>query len=278
MPRFPYLFGKYLRLNGKGQCRGFKKNQIIHPIPVKAYGRTPSASSQTGLYHDEDYNYYTKVSYSLKKTRIKLKPLVFKKDFESKLLNTTVPNVRVTTSALHAITSSGGFDNYILNTSPEQLRSQMGERMRNVMYFYKSNPDIMRLGLPWKVYYTESSRKDPVYAYYKHLTGVQKFEDRKLMESKKYSPFYLPPQQNVMVERQGFASEQEGMKLNLWWKNNPQEFRNRLGEARMFDRNGVDLNLMNSFRTGEGRGGGGPHGKSLRKRSKTFRYNITRPY
>lgn len=83
MPRFPYLFGKYLRFNGithlpshylyyyysntneyhilydlyytykhflgKGQCRGFKKNQIIHPIPVKAYGRPPSASSQTGI-------------------------------------------------------------------------------------------------------------------------------------------------------------------------------------------------------------------------------------
>ncbi|EAA21816.1 hypothetical protein [Plasmodium yoelii yoelii] len=60
MPKNLNLFGKYLRRLGKSHKKGFKKKQIIHPIPVKAYGRVPSAASQTGLYHDEDYNYYTK--------------------------------------------------------------------------------------------------------------------------------------------------------------------------------------------------------------------------
>ncbi|BAM42318.1 conserved hypothetical protein [Theileria orientalis strain Shintoku] len=285
MARFPYLFGKYLRLNGRSQCRGFKKNNILHPIPVKAYGRPPSASSQTGLYHDEDYNYYTKVSYSLNKTRIKLKPFVFKKDFESKMLNTTVPNVRTTTSAsyrdstaIHAITSAGGFDNYILNTSPEHLRSHMGEQMRNVMYFYKQNPSFFSIGAPWKVFYSEFQRKDPMYSLYKHMVGKQTSEERRKMEMKRYSPFYMPPVQNLFPERQQFVNDDPNVKLNIWWKNDPQSFRNRLGAGRMFERSGVDINYADAYRKGEGRGGGGPSGKSVRRRSKTYRYNVTRPY
>ncbi|AFZ81073.1 hypothetical protein BEWA_004810 [Theileria equi strain WA] len=281
MPRHPSLFGKYIRLNGFVQRKGFKKTQVIHPIPVKAYGRVPSASSQTGLYHDEDYNYYTKVAYSLQKTRIKLKPNVFKKDFESHMLNTTVPNVRVTTSALHAITEEGGFDNYILNTTPEQLRSQLGERLRSVFYFYKQNPEFRKLQMPWKIYYSEMSKKDPMFAVYKHLLGKEKSEKKQAREYRRFSPFYLPPANDLIPECQNFANSQvkDNLKLNLWWKGDKEkEFRARLGEARTFDAAHVDINLLNAYRKGEGRGGGGPHGKSLRKRSKTFNFNQGRPY
>lgn len=73
MPKNLNLWGKYLRLAGRGACRGFKKWQVIPPIPVKAYGRVPSAASQTGLYHDEDFTYHTKRTFSMRRTRRKLK-------------------------------------------------------------------------------------------------------------------------------------------------------------------------------------------------------------
>ncbi|CAL1153657.1 unnamed protein product [Cladocopium goreaui] len=36
---------------------------------------------------------------------------------------------------------AGGFDNYILRTPPQELRSATGEKMREVMYFYMKNPE-----------------------------------------------------------------------------------------------------------------------------------------
>ncbi|KAK1442778.1 hypothetical protein BgAZ_302960 [Babesia gibsoni] len=287
MPRHACLFGKYLRLNGPVQRKGFKKNRIIHPIPVKAYGRVPSASSQTGLYHDEDYNYYSKVAFSLQRTRIKLKPNVFKKDFESELLNTTVPNVRVTTSAIHAITKEGGFDKYILNTSPEHLRSQLGERMRRVAYFYKQFPDIRAMQLPWKVFYGERSRGDPMFAIYKHLMAKERSEEKLEREQKRFSPFYLPPLHGLLPERQPFKEEQadEGetrpdMKLDLWWKKDgaEAEFRQQLGRARGFDAAHVDIDMLNAYRKGGSAGGGGPQGKAVRRRSKTFHFSYNKHF
>ncbi|GFE54680.1 mitochondrial ribosomal protein L28 [Babesia ovis] len=293
MPRHACLFGKYLRLNGFVQRKGFKKNQIIHPIPVKAYGRVPSAASQTGLYHDEDFNYYSKVAFSLKRTRIKLRPNVVKKDIESNLLNTTLTNVRVTTSAIHAMTQAGGFDNYILNTTPEQLRSQLGERMRSVAYFYKQFPDIRAMQLPWKVFYSERSRKDPAYAIYKHQMAKARAQQLEQREQQRYSPFYLPPTHGLMPERQPFrediadsvdvapsndaADTSEALndtqrKLELWWKhgNNEASFRQKLGNATGFDQAHVDTNMLHAYRKGGARGGGGPHGKAVRRSSKTF--------
>lgn len=125
MPRHACLFGKYLRLNGNVSSvrsetlsyrpcatqgvqeepdhtpytrKGIRKGAISIIANRYACILTAPNASNAGLYHDEDYNYYSKVAFSLKRTRIKLKPNVFKKDFESELLNTTVPNVRVTTS------------------------------------------------------------------------------------------------------------------------------------------------------------------------------------
>ncbi|EDO06321.1 hypothetical protein BBOV_II003660 [Babesia bovis T2Bo] len=289
MPRHACLFGKYLRLHGFVQRKGFKKNQVIHPIPVKAYGRVPSAASQTGLYHDEDFNYYSKVAFSLKRTRVKLRPNVVKKDIESELLNSTLTNVRVTTSAIHAMTSAGGFDNYILNTPPEQLRSQLGERMRSVAYFYKQFPDIRAMQLPWKLFYSERSRNDPVYTIYKHFMAKALAEKKLANEQKRYSPFYLPPSSGLMPERQHFKMDTpvgdispddstampNDRKLDLWWKreNREAEFRDKLGTATGFDAAHVDVNFLHAYRKGGALGGGGPHGKAVRRRSKTFHWN-----
>lgn len=282
MPKNLSLFGSYLQRLGRSHQKGFKKTQLIHPIPGKAYGRPPSASSQTGLYHDEDYNYYTKVSYSLKKARRKLKPNIFRKDFFSEQLNSTIPNLRVTTSALHAMDDVGGFDEYILRTSPEELRSHLGEEMKNVMYFYQQNPLIRSWGLPWKTFRKAAARRDPAFARHLHLSKKEEGEQRKGAEAASFSPYFLPSEADMHPERQPFvASASAPSALNFWWKATPElekAFRRRLGEAKSFDRAHADHRLPGGYRKGEGRGGGGPHGRTVRKRSKTHHFFETRPY
>merc|ERR1712039_736356 len=91
-----------------------------------------------------------------------------RKDFQSEALNTTIHNLRVTPSALYSMDDAGGFDNYILRTPPEELRSATGEKMRDVMYFYMRNPQVKDWGLPWKVFLRQKNRKDPAYARYVH--------------------------------------------------------------------------------------------------------------
>ncbi|KNC36496.1 hypothetical protein PFLG_01549 [Plasmodium falciparum RAJ116] len=255
MPKNLNLFGKYLRR--------------------LAYGRVPSAASQTGLYHDEDYNYYTKVSYSLKKTRIKLKPNVFKKHIVSNELNTIIPNVRLTTSALHAMDDAGGFDNYILRTPPEELRSNLGEKLRNVMYFYMSHPNIRSFSLPWKIFMNQFQQNDYFYSIYQHLRKKRLSELYQKNESAKYSPYYLPNEKNLHPQRQPFALNTEINALNLWFnKNNilKKAFIDKLKEAKSFDRAYTDHHFLDSYRKGRGRGGGGKHGRTPRRRSKTVFY------
>ncbi|PHJ15574.1 mitochondrial ribosomal protein l28 [Cystoisospora suis] len=282
MPKNLNLWGKYLRLSGRGACRGFKKWQVIPPIPVKAYGRVPSAASQTGLYHDEDFTYHTKRTFSMRRTRRKLKPNVFRKSFTSALLNTTVPNVRVTTSALHAMDDMGGFDSYILRTPPEELRSHLGERMRQVMYFYQEQPVIRDWGLPWKVFMKAAARRDPYYACYRHNLRKHQYEKDMASREKSFSPYYLPPAHKLHPERQAF---QEGTPhapaLDLWWRQSKEleeAFRRRLGEAKGFERAYADSDEPDGYKKGRGRGGGGQSGRSLRRRSKTHKYREIRVY
>ncbi|GAB68019.1 hypothetical protein PCYB_125850 [Plasmodium cynomolgi strain B] len=271
MPKNLNLFGKYLRRLGKSHKKGFKKKQVIHPVPVKAYGRVPSAASQTGLYHDEDYNYYTKVSYSLKKTRIKLKPNVFKKHIVSNILNTIIPNVKVTTSALHAMDDAGGFDNYILRTPPEELRSNFGEKLKSVISF----------SLPWKIFMSKFQQSDFYYAIYQHLRKKRLHELYKDKQSAQFSPYYLPNEKYLHPQRQPFSVNTEVSNLNLWYNKNKllrKAFVDKLKQAKSFDKAYTDHHFLDSYRTGRGRGGGGKHGRTPRKRSKTYKYFEIRPY
>eukprot|EP00386_Alphamonas_edax_P007998 GDKI01026364.1.p1 GENE.GDKI01026364.1~~GDKI01026364.1.p1 ORF type:complete len:285 (+),score=62.43 GDKI01026364.1:155-1009(+) len=283
MPKNASLFGKYLRLWGKGMARGFKKGQITKPIPVKAYGRPPSASSQMGLYHDEDFNYYTKTSFSLRKFRQKVKPLVFKKDFVSDGLNTTVKSLRVTTSALHAMDDMGGFDQYILRTPPQELRSNLGEKMREVMYFYQQRPDAHSWGLPWKVFLRKRDRDDPYYARHLHYLRKSRNDNMMARREARYSPYYLPGEQTIHPERQPFIEGSDEPKpLNLWWKTSPEleaAFRRRLGEAKSFEQAYPDFTQPDGYKTGEGMGGGGQHGNwnPRKRRSKTYKWGHLRP-
>lgn len=42
----------------------------------------------------------------------------------------------------------GGFDEYIMRTPPEELRSLFGEKMRKLLYFYMKHPEYREWHLP----------------------------------------------------------------------------------------------------------------------------------
>jgi len=280
MPKNLHLFGAHLQRLSAGLQKKWPKTAVTKMISPKAYGRPPSASSQMALWGGDDWNYRTKVSPTgTNKTRIKQKPLTYCKDIKSEALNTVIPNLRVTPAALYHIDEMGGFDNYISRTSPEELRSNMGEKMRQVVYFYQDNPEIRNWGLPWKVFLRKRSRADPHYARYYHLMRKEKSERTLGRKHAKFSPYFLP-QHPENVARQTYldGSEFEGG-LNLWWKKEPgleKAFRERLKEAKSFEQRFASHREPDGFRTGEGMGGGGR--KNLRRQSKTHRNRFRRPY
>uniref|UniRef100_A0A0G4I5W5 Ribosomal protein L28 n=1 Tax=Chromera velia CCMP2878 TaxID=1169474 RepID=A0A0G4I5W5_9ALVE len=169
----------------------------------------PSISSQMGLYHDEDFNTFYKTAFTLKRTAQKVKATTFKKDFRSEALNTTIPNLRVTTSALHAMDDIGGFDAYILRTPPQELRSNTGEKMRKLMYYYMEHPEVKSWGLPWKVFLRAKDQADPYFARHLHLSRKERNEKLLAKTNKRFSPYYLPSSQNMHPERQPFIEGSE---------------------------------------------------------------------
>lgn len=281
MPKNLSLFGAYLQNVSKKLQRGFKRTQITKTIPVKAYGRAPSASSQMALWGDDDFNSITKKRWSGRWTRRKKPPINYKKDFHSEALNTTVFNMRVTPSALYNMDDAGGFDNYILRTPPQELRSATGEKMREVMYFYKENPAIRDWGLPWKVFLRNRSRKDPAYARYAHEAKKEASGRQQANQHARFSPYYLPTQALLHPARQEFVEGSVQPKLNLWWRESPAleaAFRRRLTEAKSFERAHADHREPMGFRYGRTMGGGGPQSTSPRERSKTHRFRHVRPF
>jgi len=279
MPKNLSLFGAYLQNVGKKLQEGFKKTQITKPIPVKAYGRPPSASSQMALWGSDDWNYWTRKRWSGRWTKKLLQPSNYRKDFHSEGLNTTIYNLRVTPSALYDMDDAGSFDNYILRTPPEELRSATGEKMREVMYFYKQNPDVKAWGLPWKAYLRRRDRADPAYARYKHMAKKEASGRATAVQHAKFSPYYLPSQALMHPARQEFIEGSIQPKLNLWWRESPEleaAFRRRLSEAKSFERAHADHREPMGFRYGQTFGGGGRD--SPRMRSKTYKYRQTRPY
>lgn len=285
MPKHLSLFGRWLRGVGKTVRAGLKKKNLIRPVPVKAMGRTPSASSQTGLYHDEDFNYRTKVSKRAQKTRQMIKPNWFRKAIHSENLNYTIPSIRVTTSALHAMDDAGGFDEYIMRTPPQELRSHLGERLRDVMYYYKERPEVRSWGLPWKVFFSKEAQADPEYARHLHFARKHRNEAYWSQRSARMSPYYLPGNRALYPERQPFIEgSEEPCQIDKWWESSPameEAFRRRLLEARGFEKAYYDSMEPGAFRMAHfGRGGGGQHGNfnPTRKRSKVYKFHETRPF
>mmetsp|Transcript_106921 Transcript_106921/g.300655 ORF Transcript_106921/g.300655 Transcript_106921/m.300655 type:complete len:282 (+) Transcript_106921:76-921(+) len=281
MPKNLSLFGAYLHGVGKRMQKGFKRTQITRLVPVKSYGRTPSASSQMALFHSDDVNFATRKRWSGRWTRKRHDPLNYRKDFHSEALNTTIYNLRVTASALYAMDDTGGFDNYILRTPPQELRSATGEKMREVMHFYMKNPGIRAWGLPWKCFLRKRNRADPMYARYAHEAKKEASGRALAHQHVRFSPYYLPTQALMHPARQEFVEGSIQPKLNLWWRESPAleaAFRRRLGEAKSFERAHADHREPMGFRYGQTFGGGGADCREEHKRDKHHRFRHVRPY
>mmetsp|Transcript_86248 Transcript_86248/g.252268 ORF Transcript_86248/g.252268 Transcript_86248/m.252268 type:complete len:282 (-) Transcript_86248:71-916(-) len=281
MPKNLSLFGAHLQNVSRKIQEKFKKEQITRVLPPKAHGRVPSAASQMSLWGDDDYKYRTKANPHCSHVRKLLRPTVYKKDFHSEALNTTVFNLRVTPSAMYNMDDAGGFDNYILRTSPEELRSATGEKMREVMYWYMKNQEVKDWGLPWKVFLRNRSRKDPAYARYVHEARREASGHSAARQHARFSPYYLPTQALIHPARQEFIEGSPQPKLNLWWREGPAleaAFRRRLGEAKSFERAHADHREPMGFRYGQTMGGGGRNNTTPRLRDKKHRFRFLRPY
>mmetsp|Transcript_11510 Transcript_11510/g.26203 ORF Transcript_11510/g.26203 Transcript_11510/m.26203 type:complete len:282 (+) Transcript_11510:85-930(+) len=281
MPKNLSLFGAYLQNVGRRIQQKFMKSQITRVVPPKAYGKAPSASSQMALFHDDDFKRYVKMRPNMKWKRRHLSPNAFKKDFQSEALNTTIYNLRVTPSALYAMDDAGSFDNYILRTPPEELRSATGEKMREVMHFYMRNPGVKAWGLPWKVFLRKRNRKDPEYARYAHESKKEASGHSTAQQHARFSPYYLPTQALMHPARQEFVEGSVQPKLNLWWRDSgalEAAFRRRLGEAKSFERAHADHREPMGFRYGQTMGGGGRNNTTPRLRSKQHSFRQLRPF
>lgn len=281
MPKNLSLFGAYLQDVSRRLQKKFSKNQITRVVPVKAYGRVPSASSQMALWGGDDFNFYSKVNPNNKNSRRHVYPNTYRKDFQSEALNTTVFNLRVTPSALYSMDDAGGFDNYILRTPPEELRSATGEKMREVMYFYMQNPEVKAWGLPWKVFLRRRARADPAYARFAHEAKKEASGHATAKQHARFSPYYLPSQALLHPARQDFIEGSPQPKLNLWWRDGralEAAFRRRLGEAKSFERAHADHREPMGFRYGQTMGGGGRNNTSPRLRCKQHMFRHLRPY
>lgn len=282
MPNSLSLFGRHIRGQGKIRQGTFRKYQITKLVPNKAMGRVPSAASQMNLWHNDDFNAYWKVSAFNTIYRKRTAPYTTRRDFKSKMLNGTVAGLRITPSALYAIDDKGGFDEYILRTPPEELRSNAGESMRRLMYYYLDNPDVKSWGMPWKVLARKRDKADPLYAKYRFELQKAQSEHRLQKVHSGFSPYFLPKSDSGLYpQRDIFMGSKLGPKLNLWWKTNPEveaAFRRRLTQAKSFEEAHPDHRDASSYRKGEGAGGGGGQGRSVRPRSKTYRGRQLRSY
>lgn len=280
MPKSLSLFGRHIRQQGKYRQWTFRKYQMTKLVPNNAAGRVPSAASQMNLWHNDDFNAYWRVSAFNTIYRKKTSPCTSRREFKSEKLNSTIKGLRVTPSALYAIDDKGGFDDYILRTPPEEMRSNAGEKMRQVMYYYMDRPDVKSWSLPWHVLARKRDKLDPMYARYRYELRKSAALSKLNSSHSRYSPYFLPNSDAGLYPQRDRFSE-SAPKLNLWWKKSPEveaQFRRRLTEAKSFEEAHPDHNEPGSYRKGEGAGGGGAQGKTVRPRSKTYRGRQLRPY
>ena len=91
--------------------------------------RNASNRSKRGLYDGKDIRTGNNVPFSLKKTKRKFKPNVFKKRLYSEILNEMI-QFHVTTSALRTIDKVGGLDQYLLKKGRIKPGNNEGWKVR----------------------------------------------------------------------------------------------------------------------------------------------------
>jgi large subunit ribosomal protein L28 len=80
-----------------------------------------SNRSKRGLYDLKDIRSGNNVPFSLKKTKRKFKPNVFKKRLYSEILDEMI-QFHATTSAIRTIDKLGGLDNYLLTSGEDKVK------------------------------------------------------------------------------------------------------------------------------------------------------------
>ena len=282
MPKSLNLFGRFIRNQNKFCQKTFRKYQVTKLIPNNAMGRVPSAGSQMGLWHSDDFNAHWNVSAYNTIFRKLTRPFVASKSYASENLNSSNVSVRVTPSAMYGMDDKGGFDEYIMRTPPEELRSNLGEKMRHLMYFYMENPRFKEWGLPWKVLARKRDQADPWYAKYCFNSRMTRARVRAHESHRAFSPYFLPKADSgLFVQRDRFLEGESAPKLNLWWKQDPRieaAFRYRIEEGKSLEEAHPDHREVGAYRKGHGAGGGGKSGGNPRPRSKTYRNRQLRSF
>ena len=238
------------------------------------------------LWGEDDFNSHFRITPRNQIYNKRISPQTTKRDFQSKLLNTTIENLRVTPAALYAMDDAGGFDKYILHTPPEELRSNTAEKMRALAYFYKQHPDVKAWGLPWKVLMRKRDQKDPWYARLQHELRKEASIKRTAKQHAPYSPYFLPKDEvGFHPQRQRAPAAPEagraGSPIERWWAESSAleaAFRGRLAQAKSFEERHTDHREPDAYTKGRKRGGGGPQATSMRRSSKTHRARRVRPY
>mmetsp|Transcript_18616 Transcript_18616/g.33711 ORF Transcript_18616/g.33711 Transcript_18616/m.33711 type:complete len:192 (-) Transcript_18616:42-617(-) len=96
-------------------------NRTLFPAASFSFGdrftsvRHRSSRSRRGLYDGKDIRSGNNVSFSMKTTKRKFKPNVFKKRVYSEILNEMI-QFHLTTSTLRSIDKAGGLDNYLMKS------------------------------------------------------------------------------------------------------------------------------------------------------------------
>lgn len=242
-------------------------------------GRVPSASSQMGLFHSDDFNSYWRISAFNTIYRKRINPFSTPKALSSMTMG-HIGKVRLTPSAMYAIDDKGGLDNYINRTPPEELRSTTADKLRELSIFKEEHGEVTGWNLPWRVLSRKRDKLDPMFARFKFL--LKKEKDHNLSRSihATYAPYFLPRSDSDFYPERMPFSKSNSTELNFWWKSDKkleEAFRARLRDAKSYDEAHPDRNIIGSYRKGEGAGGGGGQG-SPRPRSKTYKSRQSRPY
>jgi len=123
-----------------------------------------SSRSRRGLYDGKDVRSGNKVSFSMRKTKRKFKPNVFKKRLYSEILNEKI-QFKVTTSAMKTIEKFGGLDEYLLKSPhiyPEGVGWIAKQKILDKMNDYKEKgEDVLgKIIIPSRVIVNTKAQDD----------------------------------------------------------------------------------------------------------------------
>ena len=131
-----------------------------------------SNRSQRGLWHGKDIRFGSSYTFSHKATKRTFKPNVHKKKYWSNILKRHL-EISVSTKAMKTIKKKGSFDNYILQTDPRDMRSQLGMLLKEYMQNKQADPD-------WEVPYIPHTRRARV--------------PKRVKDQKAYEAVWIPPE------------------------------------------------------------------------------------